>query len=174
MTDEIRLTIHTTPGQSAAAMMRAIQASPGQGHRKLLGMALIGAGAFGGGLAMTALAGVAPAIGASISMASLFGCATGYIVAARLNGPALHRIQAGDWRWTQGAPLTLTPEGVVAEAKLIPWDMGKGTSRMPGVTVLHLGVIDTIAVPDADLPPGLTPEALAARIEGWRSSCAPF
>ena len=174
MTDEIRLTLHTTPGQSAAAMMRAIHSSPGQGRRKLLGMALIGAGTFGGGLAMTALAGLPPAIGAAISIASLFGCVTGYIVAARLNGPALHRIQAGDWRWTQGAPLTLTPEGVVAEAKLIPWDAGQGTSRMPGVTVLHLGVIDTIAVPDADLPPGLTPEALAARIEGWRSPCAPF
>lgn len=174
MTDEIRLTIHTTPGQSAAAMMRAIQASPGQGRRRMLGMALIVAGAMGCGLIMARVAGLAPELGVAISMASLFGSATGYMVATRLNGPALHRIQAGDWRWTQGAPLTLTPEGVLAEAKLIPWDMGQGTSRMPGVTVLHLGVIDTIAVPDADLPPGLTPEALAARIEGWRSPCAPF
>ena len=45
MTDEIRLTLHTTPGQSAAAMMRAIRNSPGQGRRHMLAMALIGAGA---------------------------------------------------------------------------------------------------------------------------------
>lgn len=174
MTDTIRLTIHTRPGQSAAAMMRAIRNSPGQGRRQLLAISLVAVGAFGCGLAMTHLAGLIPEVGLTISMASLFGCATGYIVAARLNGPALHRIQENDWRWTQGAAITLTPEGLITEAKLIPWDVGQGTSRMPGVTVLHMGVIDTIAVPDADLPPGLTPEALAEKIASWRSPCAPF
>lgn len=174
MTDDIRLTIRPTPGQSSAAMMRAIHASPGQRWRRLMAIALITGGAYACGLAMSAWIGVRFEIGFAITLATQLGCVTGSMLTARLNGAALHRLQASDWRWTQGTPLTLTPAGVVTEARLIPWDMGKGISRMPGITVLHLGEIDTIAVPDADLPPGVTPEALAARVESWRSPCAPF
>ncbi len=172
--DDIRLTIHTTPGQSAAAMTRAIQVSPGQGRRKQLAFGVMALGGISCGCAMAMLARLPIEIGFAVSMAALFGTMVALQIANRLYAPSLHRLQSGDWRWRQGAEITLTPQGLVIEAKLFPWDAGEGTSRMPGVTVLHLGVIDAIAVPDADLPPGLTPEALAARIEGWRSPCAPF
>ena len=83
--------------------------------------------------------------------------------------------------------VTLTPEGLRIEAQTIPWDRGpedpsQATSRMTGAptgaptgaTVLHLGMIDTVTIPDADLPPDLTPDRLVALVQSWRSPCPPF
>ena len=174
MTDEIHLKIRATPQQSAAALLRAIDQSPGHGRRKSLAFALMMLGAVSLGCGMALIGAVPLGVGFAISVAALFGALIGMQIATRLNSAAMHRLQAADWRWQQGAAITLRPEGLVIEPSLIPWDAGAGSSRMPGVTVLHLGVIDRLALPDTDLPTGLTPEDIAAKIDGWRSPCPPF
>lgn len=171
--DEIRLRINTKPQMAAAAMTRAVGQAPGRQKRSAVmgGLVAICAMVLGGGGA--AMIGFTFAQAWPVIVLTLVGTVLGFILAMRINYPALYRIQSEDWRW-QGADIALTPEGLRLEAQLIPWDVGHGTSRMPGGTVLHLGVIDRLVIPDADLPPNLTPEDLAAYVQRWRSPCAPF
>ncbi|WP_151720638.1 hypothetical protein [Gemmobacter serpentinus] len=174
MNDDIRLTSHATPGQSTATILRAIDDSPGQGRRKQLAFALMLLGALLFGGAMTLIGAIPLTVGLVISVAALFGALIGMQIAIRMNGAAIQRLQAADWRWQQGLPMTLRPDGLVLEARLVPWDAGHGTSRLKDATVLHLGRLDTVVIPDADLPPGLSPENLQTKIAGWRSQCPPF
>lgn len=184
--DEIPIWIRTSPAQAAAAMMLAIRRAPGQRRRnlRLFGLVLIGSLGLGGGAGM--VIGLDPATALALAAIAMGGAALGFGLALRMNGPELHRLQARDCRW-QGAAITLTPEGLRIEAQTIPWDRGpedpsQATSRMTGAptgaptgaTVLHLGMIDTVTIPDADLPPDLTPDRLVALVQSWRSPCPPF
>lgn len=66
--------------------------------------------------------------------------------------------------------VTLGPSGIVADGAPIAWPEILETLHLRGATLLLLLPDSGIAIPDTALPPGLTHDALAARIAAWKSA----
>ncbi len=70
----------------------------------------------------------------------------------------------------RNTPMTATfsSEGLILRTGPIPL-AGATTLRWHDGTIVQFSALDGLLIPDADLPSDLSPEALAARIAGWKA-----
>jgi hypothetical protein len=66
--------------------------------------------------------------------------------------------------------LRLDATGITADGARIAWAEVIEVLHLKGATVLLVLPDSGLPIPDAALPPGLSPEALAARITDWKSA----
>ena len=134
---------------------------------------LMGAFQVGGlatALALAALTGRSPEEIIPVSVASALGAWlalilyqnwTAHLVRRELSRSALRR-----------APISaiLSRDGLSCGPETLPWSAVSATERWKDSTLLRFSRLDALLIPDADLPPGETPQTLAARIAEWKSA----
>ena len=64
----------------------------------------------------------------------------------------------------------LSALGLSTEAHTYDWRDVVGITRFNGLTLVNFSTADCIPIPDGDLPAGVTPELLAARIAVWKAA----
>ncbi|PYE83703.1 hypothetical protein [Pseudoroseicyclus aestuarii] len=79
------------------------------------------------------------------------------------------RIKEAPYRQVEET-ITIGPEGINREGRLIPWRLITDVVEMPGHTLALLSPLETIPLPHAGLEDGVTPEALRERIARWRAA----
>ncbi|MCB6179528.1 hypothetical protein LHP98_15500 [Rhodobacter sp. Har01] len=166
---EIHLRLTASPAQLVAAGQHLSQRRFGLSQRLALAALLIGGGLlFGGGISI--LFGTPWLAALVISLYASLGTILAGILAFRLNQRRfLTAFSVSDLR-ARPVGLTLSPEGLTVEPRSLAWASVTATSRWQAATLLHFGTADALVIPDADLPPGLTPETLAAQIAAWKSA----
>lgn len=66
-------------------------------------------------------------------------------------------------------PILLSDDGLTPQPHApLPWSKITQVSRWKEMTLVQFSPVDAIVIRDADLPPGLTPAGLAARIAAWQ------
>jgi len=169
MTNPISLTINLPPAQAIAAGQAMASRKMGPlGRLSVMMLAPLAGG-------MIVVLGLAWLMGERLDAAALlflyayFGIMAGLIIAQRIWGRRYARLYGRSQMRNLPAPITLDDSGITFHPRHLPWDAVSKTARWKDCTLVHFSSVDALAIPDADLPTGETPETLAARIAKWKS-----
>jgi hypothetical protein len=128
------------------------------------------------GLLMVTLALGAAGIEPVFVVAGLVGAAVlvvWFVVLQRVRMRRFAEIIGSHWDRAGETRATFGPSGAVFATTVtrtdLAWAGVDAIAAVRGATVLRSGV-GMLAIPDAALPPGLTPVAFRARLEAWRSA----
>jgi hypothetical protein len=107
------------------------------------------------------------------SIYTVIGGLIGIFAVTRLRTQRLRRALLAHPVRSEPRVNVLSQSGAKRGPHLFAWSDVAEVTTLPGMTLLLLSPLDFIALPDASLPPGLTPEALRAQIALWRAAPAP-
>ncbi|NJS40363.1 MAG: hypothetical protein HC783_16705 [Rhodobacteraceae bacterium] len=115
------------------------------------------------------LVGVSLFEAALVGSYGFIGAAIGFVLVRRSLGRRTMSIQATSALRQRAAGIELGPEGVTLAARTLPWADVSQLARWKDCTLVHFSAADALVIPDAALPPGTSPEALATRIAAWKA-----
>jgi hypothetical protein len=170
MTDAppIHLTLHpTNESQFAGGRYLASRTLGPAGRLAFLIVPLVIAFAFG--LGMTHQIGIALADGGLIALYTCLGGIAGVMITQTDWSRRYARLFAASALRKAPVPVILSAEGLSLQTRApLPWSTLFQVSRWKDITLVQYSPVDAIVIRDADLPEGLTPADLAARIAGWQ------
>lgn len=137
-------------------------------ERRLMFLAIPTPLAFAGGLGIAWLMGYPLGAAGLVAIYTSLGGAIGTALALRLHGRRYRHLFARSTLRAQPVPVTLSETGLAFGPRDLPWTTVGAVSRWRHATLLHFSAVDALVIPDRDLPPDLSPDALRARVDGWR------
>lgn len=121
------------------------------------------------GLLMTHLVDLPLDLGGLVTLYACIGAIFGNLLAQYLWGRRYRSHHATSALQKAPVPLVLSAEGVALQPRHpLPWSTVTAINRCKDFTLLQFSPVDAMVIRDADLPPGMTPEALSTRIAEWR------
>ncbi len=109
--------------------------------------------------------------GGLVALYASIGAIFGNMAALYLFGRHYRSLLAASALQKAPASVTLSADGVtLGSGALLAWSAVTAVTRWKGLTLLQFSPVDALVIPDANLPPGMTPEALSARIAQWRQA----
>lgn len=122
------------------------------------------------GLWMSWMQGLPLPVGGLIVLYGFIGGAAGLMATQVLWSRRYTRQYAQSAMRTAPVPVLLSSEGLAFEPRTpLPWSTVTEISRWKDFTLVQYSPVDALIIRDADLPAGLTPQALADRIASWKT-----
>lgn len=166
---EIRLKLTATPSELLAVSTALLDRATWTERRVIL-LAIPLPMALASGLGLAWLRGIPLSSAALVAVYTLLGGLIGMIFASRLQARRYRTLFSASSLRSRAVPVTLSGDGLQLEARQLPWAEVSGSSRWRGATLLHFSAVDALVIPDRDLPPDMTPDALQQRVAAWKQS----
>jgi hypothetical protein len=167
--NEFSLQLLTPPADLLAAATATADRAD-WGFRRLILFAVPLPMAMGFGIGIAHILGQPVADAAMVALYTFVGGFIGLTLSSRVIARRHARHFATSALRRQPLPVTLSDAGVTFTKREVPWPGIQGTTRWRDNTLLHFSAVDILVIPDRDLPAGLTPDDLAARIAEWRAA----
>jgi hypothetical protein len=165
MTD-LRLTLTTSPDERLDASVTMVERVTGVGWQMISwGFPILLALLCGLGVAM--LMGHSLVLAGGIALWTIGGGMIGMSVASQLHGRRVRTLYSESSLFSRPQLVSLTEEGVFFESRSLPWDAITAQSRFKSATLLHFSSTEALIIPDRDLPWGVPPQELQARVAEW-------
>jgi hypothetical protein len=138
--------------------------------RRLLGLVVPMAGAFALSFLMGWILELPLSDAGLVGLYGFIGAVVGFVLIRRVLARRMVRIQSTSAFRQSEVGVQLDEGGLTFTARTLPWAAVSGLARWNGCTLVHFSAADALVIPDSALPPGTTPQTLAADIEVWKAA----